>query len=864
MRRFPESTPCPISATGHLFTRLTQEEDTQTIDFTRNLQAAFRQAAPRRRNVTGTRGNGVVKVFEDGKENNDVGINNGLPGGRIATGTTMGTTMATGHGQGVNALGRRGTMGAAPVRAAPRAPVSRPVAGVERQEQVETADKENNGPLRKEPRRRTIYVPSDDTTVLTIHPGTKYTGEEQTAHSLQLLQDLGNRLGGVDAQGRSRRTNIRQSLAAAPKRGPLQLTLSRVQENAPSKFDMPGRPTGKENVPPGGICVAGKTKGFGEGTVVTGKMKIIGEVPCVNGTRQRRRSPVAVIKRPASASVRKVPSSKGDSDFGREALNRNHEEKISASTSIASPAGGPSRQSPTTVPNKLVKPVLKLPETVKVQYPLLQEDISQPQMFEESWLSNQETVITELINSLFATANPALTSPKPSLKVLRHELMQLYQSASMVLLFKRLQASLLYGALSSPKDTVPEAGRLMNDLAVRRRFVHLWMKTYNLDVLRAAVEVVIGRQLPRGSASPPGRRISGSNEVEAFIESCLLNNEDGLQPVESQSNSVLWSWRRTLQRSLMLVNLLDKSKEMEIIPTRLFRKMSVHKSSSAVLKELVALLVPWGGDLSRALGHLDYQTVHVQYPLSEYDYTIQNLAVDLRDGVRLTHLVELLLYPPPQLVTQHNDTTVMMPSGDILQSSTDGHSFGVLSQHLKFPCLGRAPKLYNVQIALSALQGVKGVAGMAESMRAEDIVDGHREKTMIMLWGLVGDWGLDCLVDKGDLKDEVRRLRKCSELNNFDDEDEPLAPITDNQKHLLRAWAKAVASKHGLTVRNLTTSFADGKVFECLVSEYQRYVGAQGGFPAHMPLEMKLRKLGCSVSFGKWLNAHPLGGIQVL
>ena len=50
--------------------------------------------------------------------------------------------------------------------------------------------------------------------------------------------------------------------------------------------------------------------------------------------------------------------------------------------------------------------------------------------------------------------------------------------------------------------------------------------------------------------------------------------------------------------------------------------------------------------------------------------------------------------------------------------------------------------------------------------------------------------------------------------------------------------------------------FADGKVFECLVNEYQRYLGPQGGLPVEMPLEMKLRQLGCSMSFGKLLNQH--------
>jgi len=847
MPRFPECTPCPIPASGQIFTRLAVEEDTQTIDFARNLRAAFQLAAPRRRNVTSRRGGGVVSVYEDGRGNGD-GVNNI---GMRVSGMDVGATKATGYGQSTNGLGRQGTMGAAPVRAAPRAPAA---VGVVRHERVETADKENKAPLRKEPRRRTIYVPSEDTTIMTIHPGMKYACEKQTADSLQLLQNIGSQLGEVGGRGQPGRMKARQSLAVAPKRGPLQPTLSRVQENTLSTFDMPGRPTGKENVPPGAVCVARKCKELGEGAAFTAKARSLGEAPRVNGTRQRRTSPAAVIKRPVSVPLRKSASPK-DSDRIHQEPTRKREEKKASNLSIALQ----SRKSPNVIPEKLIKPVIKLPEAIQLQYPLIQEDISQPQMFEDTWLSNQETAITELINSLFATANPASTNPKPTLKALRYEMIQLYQSPPMALLFKRLQASLLYGALSSPKDTAPEAIRLMSDLGVRRRFVHLWMKTYNLDVLRVAAEVVVGREIPRGSASPAGRRTSGSNEVEAFIETCLLHNEDALQPIEPQSSSALWSWRRTMQRSLMVINLLDKAKEMDIIPTRLFRKMSAHKSSYAVLKEFIALLVPWGGDLSRALGHLDYQTVHIQYPLSEYDYTIQNLAIDLRDGVRLTHLVELLLYPPSQLITQHNDTTVLMPSGETLTSSTDGHSFVVLSQHLKFPCLGKAPKLYNVQVALSALQGVKGVAGIAESIRAEDIVDGHREKTMIMLWGLVGNWGLDCLVDKTDLREEVRRLRKCSSINSFDDEDDLLTPATDNQKQLLRAWAKAVASKHGLTVRNLTTSFADGKVFECLVNEYQRYLGPPGGFAADMPLETKLRRLGCSTSFGKLLDVLSMG-----
>ena len=792
-----------------------------------------------------------MRVYEDGKGGRDGVNNDGVNNvGGLGEGMNIGTTGSTGHRQNISEPEGRRTIGAAPLRAAPRPHLSG-TRGAALSEKVETVDKENKEPLKKEPRRRTIYVPSEDTTILTIHPGMKSTDDGQTAASLHLLRNISSQVEKAGARVQSR-TKVRQSLAVAPKRVPLQPTLSRLQENAVWSFDMPGRPTGKENVPPGGVCVTGKWKGFGELMSSNAKAKNPGAVPCANAFLQRRTSPGVVTKRPVSAPLRKSASPKADSGCVQ---NREPEGKKSSSLSGTTLKALPRQRTADQVPEKLVKPMIKVPDTLQVQYPLLQEDISQPQMFEESWLSNQETAITELINSLFATANPALANPKPTLKALRHEMVQLYQSPPMVLLFKRLQASLLYGALSSPKDTTPEAIRLMNDLGVRRRFLHLWMKTYNLDVLRVAAEVVVGREIPRGSESPARRRTSGSNEVEAFIEACLLHNEDALKPIESQSNSALWSWRRTMQRSLMIINLLDKAKGMDIIPTRLFRKMSAHKSSAVVLKELISLLVPWGGDLSRALGHLDYQTVHVQYPLSEYDYTIHNLAIDLRDGVRLTHLVELLLYPPSQMVTQDNNTTVLMPSGDILTPCADGHSHGVLSQHLKFPCLGKAPKLYNVQVALSALQGVNGVAGIAESIRAEDIVDGHREKTMIMLWGLVGNWGLDCLVDKADLKQEIRRLRK-SIMDNLGDDHGDYAAVSDEPKYLLRAWIKAVASKHGLTIQNLTTSFADGKVFNCLVNEYQRYLGPQGGFAEDMTLETKLRKLGCSTSFGKLLDLH--------
>jgi len=38
---------------------------------------------------------------------------------------------------------------------------------------------------------------------------------------------------------------------------------------------------------------------------------------------------------------------------------------------------------------------------------------------------------------------------------------------------------------------------------------------------------------------------------------------------------------------------------------------------------------------------IGYSVVHDQKPLHEFDFTVKNLAVDLRDGVRLCRLIDL-------------------------------------------------------------------------------------------------------------------------------------------------------------------------------------------------------------------------------
>ena len=41
------------------------------------------------------------------------------------------------------------------------------------------------------------------------------------------------------------------------------------------------------------------------------------------------------------------------------------------------------------------------------------------------------------------------------------------------------------------------------------------------------------------------------------------------------------------------------------------------------------------GDVTKHLAYLDYKVDHKQTPLDEFDFAVTNIAVDLKDGVRL-------------------------------------------------------------------------------------------------------------------------------------------------------------------------------------------------------------------------------------
>ncbi|KAL4951592.1 hypothetical protein BDW69DRAFT_36617 [Aspergillus filifer] len=698
--------------------------------------------------------------------------------------------------------------------------------------------------LKKEVRRDTVYVPTDDTTVASVFMGIfsplKSNPEKYTSENTEI--------GSLEARI-ARNRQARKTAATSPGRFPLQSS-SKIAQDTCNKVDVPGKNGGKENIPPGMGVIEYKdkksltpTKPFDDDLVVS---ELNGSVPTGDG-----------VKRPLAARTANKPMRRIESQPAHNTTMRNTAGRQPLNTQIANPA---LKRSTTSNPLRASKSTMntsngKSLRDLNREYPVVSNKITNPAMYDDDWLSHQEVILTQLINGLFGqTNNGAVEDPA----ILRHDLLQIYQGPYFTTLHKRLQASLLYGALSIPKDVLLKNSRLRQDLGMKRRFIDIWLNTYEPNILKAALEAVTGRMIPDKTSSSNLQASANesalqkkpiSKRLAKFLDAFLIQNQDIEQNGESSTNDrdvLLRAYRRTVLRSIMMVILLDEArKSSKAYSSRcLFLASSPYKSSSAVLQALARFLLPSCGDVGKAVAQVDVRLTYEQLPLEEYEYEITNLAVDLRDGVRLTRLVELLLYP-----SSNRAQTA---------SAANLNSQWPLSRKLKFPCLGRAVKMFNVKTALDALASTKEGRQLASSVRSADIVNGHREKTIALLWGLFSNWGLRGLINMNELRAEVSQLRTRVVPDTAGGLATDALSKSDEPAALLQKWAITVCQLRGLQSEDLNINIANSQVYECILDEYEGYIlePTQDSLSSgNTTLESRLRALGCSAQFINLISA---------
>jgi len=516
---------------------------------------------------------------------------------------------------------------------------------------------------------------------------------------------------------------------------------------------------------------------------------------------------------------------------------------------------------------------LELKHSRLQQYPVLSENLAEPELYDDSWLAHQEVAMSELVNHIFDTAQPRSRNHLQAKSDLRQRMLGIYHQPQMSQLYRRLKASLLYGALSRPRD-LSSAPDPASDIGLRRKFLGLWLESYNIRALLVAAEVIFGRQVSKSDRHSPS--ISGNTldpyrsrrALIGFLEAFLVDMDDIEDPQEDRGNDPDSRWSKLVLRSLMIIWLLDRAKTLGASDGCLFKPRSPRKTSTAMLHALSGMMIPSIGDITRVLRHLDYEVAHVQDPLDEVDYRIKNIAVDLRDGILLTRLVEILLFSSDRVRSADLDVnatvTIHMPDLTILESAlparNDAGPPRTLSQHLKMPSQGRAQKLYNVQIAISALREYGRLGQGSPDIDADDIVDGHRERTLSMLWSLVSTNSLNYLIDFDELAADTSLAAGPSVstyLNRLD-----LDRLSqDEQESLLQNWATVYAERADIRVSNLTTSFADGRVYVAILRSFSAYIQVQSGthtpvLPESTDLTTLLDALGCSTAFTKQLTTR--------
>ncbi|KAJ5363878.1 uncharacterized protein N7496_009591 [Penicillium cataractarum] len=731
--------------------------------------------------------------------------------------------------------------------------------------------------LKKDVRRSTIYAPPDDTTVPSAFMGMFSPLKRPQDNTVPGPEDT--QVNSIEARI-AKRQAIKPTVATA-RRAPLQPSVKVAQEAA-FRVDFAGKNTGKENIPPGAVLEIDKANKLDH--VVLPKPKRLSTVMSnsAHRTTMHVRSdatnpPVDVKKQLPKRGVLgemqnnvHAPSTSLRSEKPRTESHdplRNASASLKARASVLSERLG---QSQTMRASKVGKS-----STLKVlnnQHPLLTEDISKPALYEDDWLSHQETVITQFVNALFEHTNKDSTAAPDALRL---SLVEMYQTQSFTRLYQRLQSSLSYGTLTIPNDIQACNSRLKHDLGLQRQFLDTWIQCYDLRALVPALETVVGRRISSDSTLFDVQSDSSftnnskvqkavTRKVEAFVEAFLVQNNDMVHAASGAGEIYARAYRRTVLRSIMLVVLLDNAKQScrTGLPRQLFLSSSPYKSSAEVLQALARLLLPSGGDIMKSLSHLDCHVAYKQNALQEFDYGIENIAVDLRDGVRLTRIVEVLFYTPERVRNDLEDE-VTLTSGETLPLLGDGRDLP-LSKHLKYPCISRASKIYNAEVALSALSSIKGGRAIVGEVHAEDIVDGYREKTIALLWALVSKWGLAGLVDWDDVRKEICRLQCKLTLQVGHDRAKQEAWFPhkkcidgDNHASLLQQWAALLATMQGLELRNMTTSFADGRIYRSIVDEYEPFITGRGTgscdignrSSVSMSLDSRLRLLGCSSQF---------------
>lgn len=219
---------------------------------------------------------------------------------------------------------------------------------------------------------------------------------------------------------------------------------------------------------------------------------------------------------------------------------------------------------------------------------------------------------------------------------LRTAAIRLYQSQEVVKVLAAIQPQIEGGHIQIKDDC-----NLHLQCGLQQQILDL-LFCFNTLWLRLGLEVITGEMIPMQSNAD-------LHALTRFIIDKVFRNEYLEQKYKRRLIDTLTFKaklkKHNLNRFLCLIFFLDAAKSSKMIKQNpcLFAKSSPFKETREILIRFASIMLSKMGDVTRHLKRFGYVLTHKQSYLDEFDYAFNNLAVDLRDGVRLTKVMENIL-----------------------------------------------------------------------------------------------------------------------------------------------------------------------------------------------------------------------------
>jgi Calponin homology (CH) domain/CAMSAP CH domain len=292
--------------------------------------------------------------------------------------------------------------------------------------------------------------------------------------------------------------------------------------------------------------------------------------------------------------------------------------------------------------------------------------------------------------------------------------------------------------LASGKLALRDDRNLYANMSCRDTLLELFC-SYKPAWLTLALEVVMDDTIP----PLPGNTLPTMKQLKHFIihrvlmDTKLLAKYTHGRGMGTPSGKFEKAFQAELQplvlyRILVLVFFLDRAavkfQAQSNTMGNLFLAKSKVKSTAQVLVTICREFLSRQGDIIKQMARANLHVYYKQDRLDEIEYPIVNFAIDLRDGVRLCRVVEVLWLLPRR-------------RGGLLNNQNLGGGIDMavkypLLHQLRIPAISRLQKIHNVNVALGALQEQCQV-GLPNDLQAHHIVDGQRRMVMRLVWTIV-------------------------------------------------------------------------------------------------------------------------------